>query len=376
MHSPPVPTPMDYTSAWESPRATNPRRATGGGASRIPCSPVTPCTPVKPVWQQRCEDASARCPYPTHFALKQSSKGEDRLTMDVRMGSDDSLWAVFDGHRSHDVAGFSARIFPSLVWQNDHWPSQPEEALRASLCECHESARREELKGGSTAVILASVGEYLWCCSAGDSRAVAGLNGGGVHRLSTDHTAQVPSEIVRIQAAGGDVEWGMVGGTLPMTRGVGNFDLEAAGFACLPQLSSMLRSGAEFVVVASDGLWDVISDANCCALVRTLSTNNCAAIADELVRTARGLGSADDIAVIVTFFPARGAGGSSAMDMSPSPSPNFPRSLQPTLVSIPSNGNFENFGNFGDFPNFTMHWRPPPAVRELPFGTVHEVRSP
>jgi len=290
---------------WDSPRTPIPRAL--AAASR-PWSPGTPCTPTKPMWLQRCEEACARSPFPCNFALWQSSKAEDRLAVDCR--SAEALWAVFDGHRSHDVAGHAARLLPELAWASPLWPARPGEALRAALQECHESARREELRGGSTAVIVAAAGGLLWCCSAGDSRAVAALRGGGVRRLSAEHTARAPEEVARVRAAGGSLEWGRIGGCLPMTRGLGNFDLEADGFACLPDVSCLPRQEVDFVVVASDGLWDVLNDEACCGLVREWATGAAAGRAAELLAAqARRLGSADDVAVVVAYFPAEAAAG-------------------------------------------------------------------
>lgn len=269
-------------------------------------SPRTPCTPTKPTWLQRCEDACATCPYPSVFALNQSSKREDRLTIDVRGA--DALWAVFDGHRRSDVSGHAAKEFPQLVWAHSEWPARPGEALSEALIECNEHAREEELVGGSTAVIVAACGSTIWCCSAGDSRAVAGLRNGGVHRMSVDHTCDRPEEIERVKATGGRISWGRLGG-LPMTRGLGNFHLEAEGFACLPQVGSVPRWEVDFVVVASDGLWDVVSDDECCALIRSWGTDGFNSAADALTARARSLGSNDDIAVIVIGFPPEGAVG-------------------------------------------------------------------
>jgi len=125
--------------------------------------------------------------------------------------------------------------------------------------------------------------------------------------MSVDHTCSVPSEIERVEAAGGHISWGSLGG-LPMTRGLGNFELQAEGFACLPQVSSIPRWEVEFIVIASDGLWDVLSDENCCALVRSWGSADMA-VADKLASYARSLGSTDDIATIVVHFPFEGAGG-------------------------------------------------------------------
>jgi len=157
-------------------------------------------------------------------------------------------------------------------------------------------------------VVVAATGGLLWCSCAGDSRAVVGLRCGGVRRLSVDHTTQVPEEVARVRAAGGTVEWGRLGGCLPMTRGLGNFGLESEGFACLPDVAAVPWREVDFLVVASDGLWDVLEDEKCCVLVRELGRTaaSLGKTAELLARHARALGSCDDVAVVVAYFPCDG----------------------------------------------------------------------
>eukprot|EP00416_Gambierdiscus_australes_P019563 CAMPEP_0171065070 /NCGR_PEP_ID=MMETSP0766_2-20121228/6640_1 /TAXON_ID=439317 /ORGANISM="Gambierdiscus australes, Strain CAWD 149" /LENGTH=295 /DNA_ID=CAMNT_0011521143 /DNA_START=27 /DNA_END=915 /DNA_ORIENTATION=- len=249
------------------------------------------------------EEAVGRCPFPSSFVLCQSHKQEDRLVIDCR--GHNTFWAVFDGHRGHAVAGHAAKVSPGLLWSSPLMPSKPGEALMRMLHECHQTARREELRGGSTAVMAVAVGGLLWCCFAGDSRAVVGLRGGGARRLSVDHTTSLPEERERVTAGGGSLEWGRLAGVLPMTRGLGNFDLETAGFACLPEVSQVPISEVEFVVLASDGLWDVLSDEVVCALLREWGnmTVGCGHASEMLALEARARGSSDDIAVVVSYFP-------------------------------------------------------------------------
>lgn len=157
-------------------------------------------------------------------------------------------------------------------------------------------------------MVVAATGGLLWCSCAGDSRAVVGLRCGGVRRLSVDHTTQVPEEVARVRAAGGSVEWGRLGGCLPMTRGLGNFGLESEGFACLPDVAAVPWREVDFLVVASDGLWDVLEDEKCCVLVRELGRTaaSLGKTAELLARHARALGSCDDVAVVVAYFPCDG----------------------------------------------------------------------
>lgn len=174
--------------------------------------------------------------------------------------------------------------------------------MRQALLQSNEWARKDELRGGSTVVLVAACGGNLWCCCAGDSRVVAGLRNGGVIRMSVDHVTTAQDEVARLQAAGGRLDWGRIGGRLPMTRGMGNFDLEADGFICLPHLSSLPCSEVDFVIIASDGLWDVIDDHASCSIVRNIGLADASAAAEQLADCARKRGSNDDIAAIVAYF--------------------------------------------------------------------------
>jgi serine/threonine protein phosphatase PrpC len=92
-----------------------------------------------------------------------------------------------------------------------------------------------------------------------------------------------------------------------MTRGLGNFNLEAEGFTCDPDVIEVLRRDVEFVVVATDGLWDVLSEEYCCALVHDRGrVGMCGGMAQILASEAQALGSNDDIAVLVAYFPPEG----------------------------------------------------------------------
>lgn len=224
-------------------------------------------------------------------------KSEDRIAVSTKNG--EVLFAVFDGHRSSQVAALASEEVADRLWSSPSWPSAPAEALQGVLRECHEQARSERLKGGSTAVLVATVGGMVWCCNAGDSRAVAGLHGGDIKRLSVDHKGSADDEDARIRAMGGCVEFGRLGGMLEVSRGLGDFDFESDGFTSDAHICSVRRENVEFVVLASDGLWDVVDDEACCALVREWGLAN---IAERLADHAFKLGSEDDISVIVASF--------------------------------------------------------------------------
>ena len=59
-----------------------------------------------------------------------------------------------------------------------------------------ESLKSPRLQGGSTAVLMATDGQQLCCCSVGDSRAVARVAAApsGTLRLTREHSCRVPEE--------------------------------------------------------------------------------------------------------------------------------------------------------------------------------------
>ena len=65
-----------------------------------------------------------------------------------------------------------------------------------------------------------------------------------------------------------------------------------------------MREGDEFVVVGCDGLWDVVSDEECCALVRKYKGEGVekGEVARRLVDESIARGSTDNISVVVAFL--------------------------------------------------------------------------
>lgn len=162
----------------------------------------------------------------------------------------------------------------------------------------------------------------LHVANVGDSRAVLVelRAGGGARRVSTDHHAGDPDECKRIQEEGGFVRYGRVAGQLIVSRSLGDHHLKSAGVSCIPSVHTA-RVGADdaaghALVIASDGLWDALSDEDAGDVVRS-----CAAAAGaqgggpemvvaalqetsarSLVDLAKDRGSRDNILVVVVFF--------------------------------------------------------------------------
>ncbi|XP_013583682.1 PREDICTED: protein phosphatase 2C 3 [Brassica oleracea var. oleracea] len=122
---------------------------------------------------------------------------------------------------------------------------------------------------GSTAVVSVVTPEKIIVANCGDSRAVLCRNGKPVP-LSTDHKPDRPDELDRIQKAGGRViywDGPRVLGVLAMSRAIGDNYLKPY-VSSEPEVTVTDRTEEdEFLILASDGLWDVVTNEVACAMV-------------------------------------------------------------------------------------------------------------
>lgn len=102
--------------------------------------------------------------------------------------------------------------------------------------------------------------QVLYVANVGDTRAVLS-NNGVAERMSFDHKSTNETEVARIKNGGGIVFGNRVGGQLAITRAFGDYFLKNDGVIANPYINRhILKSSDKFLVIASDGVWDVIGD--------------------------------------------------------------------------------------------------------------------
>ncbi|URD78128.1 PP2Cc [Musa troglodytarum] len=197
-------------------------------------------------------------------------------------------------------------------------------------CGCERSGTVSEIVG-STAVVALVGGGRLVVANCGDSRAVLSRGGRAVP-LSDDHKPDRPDELARIEAAGGRVIYlngARVYGILAMSRALGDKYLKPAVIS-EPEIRVVETTAAdECLIIASDGLWDVLPNDLACDVARRCleeaeptrgserllhedggdtaggpekehaSDARCSLAAALLARLALGRRSADNISVVV-----------------------------------------------------------------------------
>ncbi len=223
--------------------------------------------------------------------------------------------AVFDGHGGEAVAEHCARTMPSVLLR---MPGVEVEHLARAFVHVDDTATGAAHVGCTACVVLMDK-THIWCANTGDSRAVLATDGGAVP-LSRDHKPENVDERKRIEGQGGNVVHDgycyRVQGVLNVSRVIGDWALRPY-VTPLPEVARTIRgAGDRYVIVASDGLWDVFSsaeavqavDASLAAMTTTVPARKRAESAlRALVAEARRRGSSDNITVALRGCSIHGA---------------------------------------------------------------------
>ncbi|KAJ7561555.1 hypothetical protein O6H91_03G045200 [Diphasiastrum complanatum] len=216
------------------------------------------------------------------------------------------LFGVFDGHGGSRAAEYvKHNLFENIV-KHPKFVSDTKQAIAEAYKQTDSDYLKTEHNqyrdAGSTASTAVLVGERLLVANLGDSRAVLSKAGEAV-ALSTDHKPNRTDERQRIEEAGGVVMWAgtwRVGGVLAVSRAFGDRLLKKY-ISAIPEIQEeMIEDDMEFLVLASDGLWDVVSNQAAVTLVQSISDPEEAA--RRLCEEAFRKGSADNITCVVVRF--------------------------------------------------------------------------
>ena len=238
---------------------------------------------------------------------------EDAHIVIPDFGGDGEFFAgIYDGHNGRAVADFAQILLHKNLKRALSRKMPPEEALIEAFIATDKRIKRERIRGGSTAVVTYFKDGMLYVANAGDARAVLDRSGKAI-RLSHDHKADDPQEIERIEALGSRVDYDDVPyGGIPrvegfaISRSLG--DHETNGIITAEPFISATRfkKGDRFLILACDGIWDVLSDQQAVTLIHGLGNSQKAAetLKDEALKRR----SKDNISVVVlrlnsTTFP-------------------------------------------------------------------------
>ncbi|XP_015689068.1 putative protein phosphatase 2C 22 isoform X1 [Oryza brachyantha] len=259
----------------------------------------------------------------TMQGLRMSMEDSLAVELDLDGLTNTSFFGVYDGHGGAEVAMYCAKRFHVMLRKEEGYLNNLPSAIksvcfridddlkqsnqwRVSLNPCGNGNcfqflntgvcpkvwRSAEvtryvppLFEGSTACVVIIRGNQITVGNVGDSRCVLSKNGQAID-LSTDHKPNIQLECRRIQRAGGQVwrenfpvkdlggeireQWGpyCVEGKLDTSRAIGDFGYKNNKLLlnsmqmviCDPDICvANITGDTEFLVIASDGIWDHMS---------------------------------------------------------------------------------------------------------------------
>ena len=199
-----------------------------------------------------------------------------------------SFFGVFDGHAGSKCAGYTSEHLLRHLMKNI-----PKDQDSSGLDSVKDGiwtaflALDEEIRStpnwsngqdlsGTTAVTCLVTEDHIIFANCGDSRGLL-CRRGEVVFSTVDHKPYLQTERERIEKAGGNVVLQRVNGSLAVSRALGDIaykrpqDKPATEQIVSPEpdVSAMRREeGDEFILLACDGIWDVMDNEAVTAFVR------------------------------------------------------------------------------------------------------------
>merc|ERR1711934_126379 len=237
--------------------------------------------------------------------------------------SDINLFGVFDGHGGSFAAQYVENKLHDKLVNTDEWrhdstdPNSLCAALKAAALSLDEDLRKQAIvasgedRSGTTAVFGLVTPSHIIIANIGDSRCVL-ATGGNTKPMSFDHKPTNPGEQKRIEKAGGSVTLSRVNGDLAVSRALGDFSYkqcshlpaEQQQVSPEPEFEVWQRSSKdEFLVLACDGIWDVMENEDTTAYFReTLSKMPPQHACENLLEECLNRKSRDNMTVVLVIF--------------------------------------------------------------------------
>jgi len=237
-----------------------------------------------------------------------------------------ALYCVFDGHggayfSSHASQHMTQFLVQSLSFKQGDY----KEAIKKAFNEEDEALKdvhKKHPSGGTTATIALIANGELFVGNVGDSRCIVGRKQIGQSifentaiQCTKDHSFGNSEEQRRILDSGGIIEGGRVisqGHGINMTRALGDFEFKRPinqakdnWISAVPDIYQLtLRPENEFLILATDGLWNVWSDNAVVSKVAELQKEGKSAqqVSEIITMQISQERWSDNITIMVVFF--------------------------------------------------------------------------
>ena len=257
-----------------------------------------------------------KCDVILEYAYKEERNNSYRIYMEdkgksiLNFNNDPKklLFCLFDGHGGDEVSTYLQKNFAEIMKKYlDKIEKNEEkeinfEQLFKEVDENFKSCKYYEI--GSTATIIYITQELikekiimdkktLYCINVGDTKCILTQTTGS-RKLSYDDLVSDQNEYNRIVNEGGYVKNGRVCGKLMISRAFGDWETKQYGVICSPHVTKIdINENCKYVIIASDGVWDVLDDLDVYKL--SLTTENAKNLCNDIIQNALDKESTDNI---------------------------------------------------------------------------------
>jgi len=241
-----------------------------------------------------------------------------------------ALFGVFDGHGrvGEQVSQYVIENLPGVLNENEHLDTNPGMAMREAFVNVDTTLADhvDASVSGTTAVACLIRGNHIWLANSGDSRAVIARQksskGNALKSvdLTRDHKPDCADEMRRILQMGGHVTPAGANGSpsrvwhnlrgLAMARSIGDHAAATVGVIADPEITEYdITDDDVALIVASDGVWELLSSQSVVDIVAGVKDLNPNEICDKIVEQSSYMWKVeegdyrDDITVVVLTFP-------------------------------------------------------------------------
>ena len=264
----------------------------------------------------------------THFVSLKGKRpqNEDKHDIIINMDNNDktkgpiNFYAVYDGHGGKFVSKYLSENYSKFFTDSrivyplkKNYVKKVYNYLQNTLKNKYFS--KTENTGSTCLSVIHYMHDdmsYLNVCNTGDSRCVMARNNIAIP-LTKDHKPNWPEEKYRIEQLGGDIifdgfDWRIT--DLSVSRAFGDISAEPYVTNMPDVFKYKLTKHDTFIIIACDGLWDVMSNqdavnfviANCYNIKTNERINKHINIAKKLAEQAITNKSGDNITIIIVFL--------------------------------------------------------------------------
>ncbi|WOL01582.1 putative protein phosphatase 2C 74 [Canna indica] len=228
------------------------------------------------------------------------------IMANINGDSKQAFFGVFDGHGGRAAVDFvSEKLGKNILSALDelsktNQENQTQLAIKAGYLTTDRDFLAQGVSSGAcAATVLVKEGE-LHAANVGDCRVVMSRNG-VAEALTEDHRAAREDERERIENSGGLMTcrngvW-RVHGSLAVSRAIGDLSMKQWIISEPDTKRIHLTPDCEFLILASDGLWDKVTNQEAVDVISKQS--NCTKSCKELIEMSCRRGNRDDITVMV-----------------------------------------------------------------------------